>query len=91
MDNLLRILDQLPKYIGYNNSPYPLIIQKNDWDGHDYSWKFFYAKETKHGFSTTKPLVFAQGKSFSETLNNFEKAFQMWKKEHKDDPKVYRV
>ncbi|MDR1198295.1 MAG: hypothetical protein LBK94_04680 [Prevotellaceae bacterium] len=50
---------------------YHLLICKHDWDiSFADSYQMYYARQTKTGFNTSKPLLKAIGKTLNLALNN---------------------
>lgn len=69
------LVNHLPKYLivdGKNKATYYcLLIYKDDWDyTFEHSYQVYYAKQTKSGFNTSKPLLKAIGRTLNQALNN---------------------
>lgn len=89
-EQILEILRKLPKYFEYKGIRYSLIIYKNDWEGHDYAWKIYYAKEIHYGFSQVKPLISIQGPDFESAVLAINVEVSKFRAEHHGDPNLTR-
>ena len=91
-DEIFRILDKLTKSIVFDDGRvYSLIINKNDWDGYDYSWIIMYAKENKKNFSSVNLQIKVEGKSFYKALQSMEEALDKFRVENKNNPHIIRM
>ena len=90
-ENIIKILDSFPKYIGYDKHPYTFIIQKNDWDGNSNAWIAMYAKENISSISTVKTLIRVEGDSFLDIIQKMKESLSKFKEENKGNPKIYRL
>lgn len=93
MENeILRILEKLPKYIETNKSlTYSLIIYKNNWDGHEDSWIIMYSKKNEKSLSTVNVLIQRQGNTFLKALREIEIAIDEFRDENERNPNIERM
>ena len=67
------LIDALPKYLEFRKVVYSLLIYKHDWNfTHEDSFQVYYAKQTKTGFNTSKPLLKAIGRTLFQALKSME-------------------
>jgi hypothetical protein len=95
-NEILRILDRLPKYIETCDECYHLAIIKNDWDGYAninsiYSWMVMYAKRNTKSISLVKYQIRVVGATFLEALQNMEVAYDRFKIENRENPNIARM
>lgn len=85
---LLSVCDQLPEFIEYNSKFYGLVIHKNKWDNYEDSWEVYYSKLNKNGFSTVNYVLKSNGFNIQDAVFKMQKAVNILRLEHKDDPKL---
>jgi hypothetical protein len=89
--SLEKQMDMLPKYICYDGDYYPLVIWKNDWDGHPNAWIFMYALGNEESLSTTRSVIRVEGHTFPRALYNLQIALNQYRELNKDNPRVTRM
>jgi len=91
-NEILSILDRLPKYIRYKNGDiFSLVIYKNDWDGHDESWIIMYSKDNKKSLSTVNTILKVNATDFYNALVKMEGKIDNYRMENKGNPNVLRM
>jgi hypothetical protein len=73
MKTVEELIHSLPKYIRDAKTANNLVIIKKDLDQtYPNSYQVFYAKRTKYGYSVCKPLLYAQGRTLLDALQEMD-------------------
>jgi hypothetical protein len=87
MDETTKLLHDLPKYIETEKATYRLILIKQDWDYTiKNSWMVLYAKILKYGYSTVKPILYAEGKTALLSLQDMKIKIDKFREDNKNNP-----